>query len=111
MRHLPPALAILVSLLLSGIALAAEAPQDAAAPQPQAAIAMHGEPKYKPGFNHLDYVNVDAPKGGEMHFAAEGTFDSLNPFILKSVAAPSIGMLFQTLTTGTGDEAFSRYGL
>jgi len=48
------------------------------------AIAMHGEPKYGPDFEHFDYVNPEAPKGGEMHFGAEGTFDSFNPWIAKA---------------------------
>src|SRR5262249_42539804 len=81
------------------------------APQPQPAVAMHGDVKYKPGFAHVDYVNPDAPKGGELHLAAEGTFDSLNPCIFKAVEAPGIGMTFQTLTMRTGDEPFSVYGL
>ena len=51
-------------------------------------IAMHGAPKYGPDFQHLDYVNPDAPKGGELRRAVTGTFDSLNPFIIKGVAAP-----------------------
>lgn len=74
-------------------------------------IAMHGSPKYPAGFTHLEYVNPDAPKGGEMRLAAAGTFDNLNPFILKGVAAPGAGMMFQTLLTSTDDEAFSEYGL
>ena len=111
------ALLVLIPLFFAGTAIAADAPasapqpQAAIAPQPQAAIAMHGEPKYKAGFDHLDYVNPDAPKGGEIHLATGGTFDTLNPFVLKGVAAPEIGMTFQTLMAGTDDEAFSRYGL
>ncbi|MBI1214352.1 MAG: ABC transporter substrate-binding protein [Alphaproteobacteria bacterium] len=84
----------------------------AAVPQPQYGVAMHGTPKYGPDFQHLDYVNTDAPKGGEIYLADAGTFDNLNPFILKGVAAPgTAGLLFQTLMVGTSDEAFSEYGL
>jgi len=94
------------ALILSGLAYAAET----ATPVP--GIAMHGEPKYGADFKHLDYVNPDAPKGGELHLAAEGTFDSLNPFIIKGNAAPGIGeYVYQTLMTGDSDEAFSEYGL
>ncbi len=79
---------------------------------PAPGIAMHGAPKYTPSFQHFDYVNPDAPKGGELHLATEGTFDSLNPFIIKGVAAPGIDeYIYQTLMTGSGDEAFSEYGL
>ena len=48
------------------------------------AIAMHGAPKYGPAFEHFDYVNPDAPKGGAINLAAQGTFDSFNAFIAVS---------------------------
>ena len=98
---------LLIALLcLSGIGQAAET----IAPAP--GIAMHGAPKYGADFKHLDYVNPDAPKGGELHLAEEGTFDSLNPYIIKGVSAPGIGsMVYQTLMASTEDEAFSEYGL
>lgn len=75
------------------------------------AMAMHGEPKYKPGFTHFDYTNPDAPKGGEVHEGAFGTFDSLNPFILKGVPAGGGALTFDTLTAPSDDEPFTRYGL
>ena len=78
---------------------------------PAHGIAMHGEPKYGPGFAHLDYVNPDAPKGGELRRAATGTFDSLNPFIIKGVAAHGRHHVFETLLKRTWDEPFSLYGL
>ncbi len=74
-------------------------------------LAMHGEPKYGAGFRHLEYINPDAPKGGEIHLAAQGTFDSLNPYVIKGVPAPGVGMVYQTLMASTEDEAFSEYGL
>ena len=72
---------------------------------------MYGDLKYGPGFRHFDYVNPDAPKGGVVKLAAVGTFDSLNPFILKGVPAAGIGSLFETLVVSSSDEAFSQYGL
>ena len=75
------------------------------------AIAMHGEPKYGPDFTHFDYVNPDAPKGGEVRQSAIGSFDNLNPFILKGQSASGIRRIFETLMTGSEDEAFSQYGL
>jgi microcin C transport system substrate-binding protein len=75
------------------------------------ALAMHGDLKYGPDFKHFDYVNPNVPKGGEVRLADIGTFDSLNPFILKGSAAAGIGGLFDTLTARSDDEPFSQYGL
>jgi microcin C transport system substrate-binding protein len=72
---------------------------------------MYGDLKYVPGFTHFDYVNPDAPKGGKVRLAAIGTFDTLNPFVLKGVAAAGIGQLFDTLTVQSEDEPFAEYGL
>ncbi|MBL8259107.1 MAG: ABC transporter substrate-binding protein [Candidatus Competibacteraceae bacterium] len=74
-------------------------------------IALHGQPKYGPDFKHFDYVNPDAPKGGEARFAAIGSFDTFNPFNIKGQAAAGIGQLFETLMVGSADEPFSEYGL
>lgn len=79
--------------------------------QPTHAIALHETPKYQPGFTHFDYVNPSAPKGGKVTLSAIGTFDNLNPFILKGVAATGINMTFDTLLEASADEAFSEYGL
>ena len=74
-------------------------------------IALHGQPKYGPDFPHFDYVNPNAPKGGEARFAAIGSFDTFNPFNIKGEAADGIGRLFETLLTSSADEPFSEYGL
>jgi microcin C transport system substrate-binding protein len=74
-------------------------------------IALHGEPKYKADFKNLDYVNPDAPKGGEVRLAEIGGFDSFQPYILKGEQAAGLGFIYQTLTEGTADEAGSAYGL
>ncbi|MFP6777884.1 MAG: ABC transporter substrate-binding protein, partial [Alphaproteobacteria bacterium] len=74
-------------------------------------VAMHGALKYGPDFTHFDYVNPDAPKGGDVRLSRTGTFDSLNPFILKGVSAGFLGLTFETLMTSSSDEAFSEYGL
>ena len=62
-------------------------------------LSIYGDLKYGPGFKHFDYVNPDAPKGGDVRLAAIGTFDNLNPFILKGVAAAAAAQLFETLTS------------
>lgn len=74
-------------------------------------IAMYEDLKYGPDAKHLEYVNPDAPKGGEVRFATAGTFDSFNPFIVGGNVAAGIGILFDTLMTSTADEPFSEYGL
>ncbi len=74
-------------------------------------IAMHGSPKYRPDFEHLDYVNPEAPRGGELGRAVTGTFDNLNPFIIKGVPAQGHHLIFESLLKRTQDEPFSLYGL
>jgi len=86
---------------------------------PKHAIAMQGEPALPPGFSHFDYANPDAPKGGEITYCVVGTFDNLNPFILKSLRTTARGMMdtllgnlvFEPLMTRNADEAFGLYGL
>lgn len=77
--------------------------------KPVHALAMHGQPKYDADFEHFDYVNPDAPKGGMLRSASRGTFDSFNGFIDKGIAA-STGST-ETLLTRSDDEAFTEYGL
>jgi microcin C transport system substrate-binding protein len=72
-------------------------------------IAMHGDMKYGPDARHFEYVNPDAPKGGAMRIAVIGTFDTLNPYIIKGSPAPGGGV--ETLMTQSQDEAFTEYGL
>lgn len=73
------------------------------------AIAMFGEPKYGPGFQHFDYVNPAAPRGGTIRLGVPGTFDSFNPYILKGNAGA--GASDETLTEASADEPFTQYGL
>ena len=74
-------------------------------------LAMHGEPKYGPDFQQLEYVDRNALKGGQLKLAAVGTFDSFNGFIIQGTAAAGITFIYEPLTTATTDEAFSEYGL
>jgi microcin C transport system substrate-binding protein len=79
---------------------------------PKHAQTLYDEPpKYPANFNHFDYVNPDAPKGGTLRQAGFGGFDSLNPFINKGVPADDIGMIYDTLTRHGLDEPFTEYGL
>ncbi|MBO6826085.1 MAG: ABC transporter substrate-binding protein [Sneathiella sp.] len=72
-------------------------------------IAMHGAPKYTPGFENFDYTNPEAPKGGTLRLAAFGGFDSLNPFIVRGNPAKGLGLVHQSLLSRSGDEPFSLY--
>jgi len=82
----------------------------AQAAEPVHALAIYGAPKYAADYKHFDYVNPDAPKGGTLRMAAIGTFDSLNPYIVKGVAASEVGFIYQSLLSGSSDEAFTEYG-
>ncbi len=73
-------------------------------------IAMHGNLKYNPGFKHFEYVNPEAPKGGLVRLHAIGTFDTFNNFIIKGNGAAGTNYTYNTLMSGSADEAFSQYG-
>lgn len=79
------------------------------------AYAQFGDIKYPPGFTSFDYVNPNAPKGGEIALVPPtrlSNFDKYNPFTLKGSAAPNLGgLVFETLLTGTLDEPTTSYGL
>jgi len=76
------------------------------------AIAMHGAPALPADFTHMPYANPDAPKGGRLVQGILGTFDSLNPFIVKGLAIPEIrGTVIESLMTRCYDEPFTLYGL
>ncbi|MGV3740867.1 MAG: extracellular solute-binding protein [Burkholderiaceae bacterium] len=79
------------------------------------AFALYDDPKYPPDFKHFDYVNPDAPKGGELFLAnpdRRTSFDKFNPFSLKGVAAAGVSnLMFETLTAGSSDETATMYGL
>jgi len=77
------------------------------------ALAMHGEPKYGPDFKHFDYVNPDAPKGGQLRQSVPNStsFESFNPFIVRGSAAAGSDGIYESLTVPSSDEAFTQYGL
>lgn len=74
-------------------------------------ISTFGDLKYGPDFKHFDYVNPNAPKGGEFSTWGFGTFDSMTPYILKGQAAALSSIFFESLMTGSADEPDSMYGL
>ena len=76
------------------------------------ALAMHGAAALPPGFTHMPYANPDAPKGGRLIWGLLGTFDSLNPLIVRGIAVQQIrGFVVESLMTRGNDEAFTLYGL
>lgn len=87
--------------------------------KPTHAIAMHGEPQLGSDFKHFPYVNPNAPKGGKITYGVLGTFDSVNPFILKSMRTNARGswdhqfghLVFESLLMRSRDEPFTMYGL
>jgi peptide/nickel transport system substrate-binding protein len=84
----------------------------AEAGEPQHAIAMHGAPAWPEGFARLPYANPNAPKGGRLVQGVLGTFDSLNPFIVKGIAPPAIrNYVVESLMARGYDEPFTLYGL
>ena len=79
------------------------------------AYAQFGDIKYPRGFSHFEWVNPNAPKGGELDLVAAlriTNFDKYNPFTLKGTSPPGLGSLvFETLLTPTLDEPTTAYGL
>ena len=99
-RSLPLALAFSSLLAISAYAA------------PKHGMAMLGEPALPPDFKNLPYANPAAPQGGMLRQAVTGTFDSINPFIIKgSTATGPRTFVFESLMGRSGGEAFTLYGL
>ncbi|MDR3424651.1 MAG: extracellular solute-binding protein [Alphaproteobacteria bacterium] len=103
-------------LLFAALLLLASPVAQAETLQPQTALAMTGEALYPPDFDHFAYANPDAPKGGTLKLGATGTFDSLNPFIVRGqppfgLGTGSMSLVYESLMTRGWDEPFTLYGL
>ncbi len=84
----------------------------AARAQPEHGIAMHGKTLHQKGFTHFSYVNPDAPKGGRAVFGVLGSFDSLNPLVIRGAPAAGLrDLVYESLMARAYDEPFSLYGL
>jgi len=88
--------------------------------EPQQGIAMIGAPLLPPDFSRLGYVNPQAPKGGKLTFGVVGTFDGLNPFVIKNFRTTARGLfadgqfgslVYETMMGRSYDEPFTLYGL
>ena len=75
------------------------------------AITLDKKPKYPANFKHLDYVNPNASKTGELRLFSIGGFDTFNPFNIKGDPAAGIGRLFEPLMSSPEDDSLSQYGL
>ncbi len=98
--------AILAAGLILPLAIGAAAPAVGSY-----GLSLFGTLKYGPNFTHFDYADPGAPKGGSLARPAIGTFDTLNPFVIKGVPAEGLGGIFDTLTVPAEDEPGSQYGL
>jgi microcin C transport system substrate-binding protein len=82
-------------------------------------LSIFGDLALPPDFTHFPYVNPTAPKGGEIALQVSSTsgnqnfttFNTLNIYILKGDGAAGMGLIFDSLMTGSGDEPDSLYGL
>lgn len=105
--------AVALSALLTALAPAA------GLAEPRHGVAMLGEPALPEDFRHFPYADPEAPKGGEVTYCVVGSFDNLNPFIIKSLRTTARGMIdtiygnlvFEPLMQRNAGEPFSLYGL
>lgn len=80
--------------------------------EPQHGMAMYGDPALPPDFVALPYANLDAPTGGAIISAEVGTFDSLNPYVLKGTVPWQLtSLITESLMGRSLDEPFTLYGL
>ena len=96
--------ALLVFLCLAGASLARA--------EPRHGLAMQGSPALPADFQHLPYANPEAPQGGMLRQATSGSFDSVNPFIVKGQKALSVSTyVFESMMGRNYAEPFTVYGL
>ena len=110
MFRLPP-LSHMSLIALAALWAFTAAPQSSHAKDWQHGLSLFGAPDMAKGFAHFPYVNPQAPKGGSVKIAAIGAFDNLNQFTIKGSAASGLGLIHDTLLTGSLDEASAAYGL
>ena len=107
-----PQLGLMASMMALSLGLCAYAARAEDNPTLTAiGISTFGDLHYAADFAHLDYVNPDAPKGGEISEWAPGTFDSMNPYSVKGVAGALSSMSYESMLVGTADEIGASYCL
>ena len=107
-----------LACVVMAIALSALAGMGAARAAESHAIAMHGTPAVPADFTHLPYFNPDPPKGGRLTWGILGTFDSLNPLIVRGIPVQQMrpysaerGYVTESLMARGENEPFTLYGL
>ena len=81
--------------------------------------SFFGDLRYPADYPHFNYVNPDAPKGGEISLALPGTFDSMNPYSRKGRSSALATVMYESLLgevlAGSGslpaDDYDEMYGL
>lgn len=101
-------------VMLAGSALAIGAATMLRADSHETIIISHGyanfgELKYPADMTYLDYVNPNAPKGGEMAVASQGTFDTFNNFTREGAAAAGTTILYESIMIATADDPYGSY--
>ncbi|WEK48925.1 MAG: extracellular solute-binding protein [Candidatus Kaistia colombiensis] len=118
--HWPKAAALGPKAAALALAIFATLPlAQAVQADPRHGLAMHGDPALPADFTDLPYADPDAPKGGRITYAFVGSYDSLNPFIVKGAETTARGIwdvslgnnVFEALLARNRDEAFTLYGL
>ena len=74
-------------------------------------LSLFGDLRYPADFSHFDYTNPDAPKGGRVKLSAQGTYDTLNPFVIKGTPASGASMIYDSLMEQPLDDINAEYGL
>jgi microcin C transport system substrate-binding protein len=73
------------------------------------AVSNFGDAKYPEGFERLDYVNPDAPKGGEISLWSQGNFDSFNIYTRRGVPGALTQLMYESILANTADDAYGAY--
>ena len=103
-------LRLLLSLILAASLLVIPARAEEGSERHHA-LSLIGKPKYPADFQHFDFVNPGAPKGGLVRLADIGSFNSLNPILYKGEAAAGLGLVYESLMQDSLEEPSTSYGL
>lgn len=110
MPHLVPEKRFRIAFVILGLATALFSTTIARAENMLHAIGMHAAPRLPQGFRHFPYADPDAPKGGRVSVGELGSFDSLNPYIIRGVTPPHVReLVFESLLARNQDEPFTLY--
>ncbi|MGE0846703.1 MAG: extracellular solute-binding protein [Flavobacteriaceae bacterium] len=102
----------MAAMLVAAFCLCLSAVASGSAAEWAHGIAMHGEPALPAGYDHFPHLNPDAPQGGTLTLGQLGSFDSLNPLIVRGNAARDIrDHVYESLLARNPDEPFSLYGM